>query len=62
MARNDKEPDYVEHGREVWIPILSEPHKTVIHKGEDTCTGYGWTRDDADKSAGEKCGNGEKDG
>ena len=30
-------------------------------KDEDSYTGYGWTREDADKSAGEKYGNGEKD-
>ena len=60
MAKNSK-PDHVEHTKEVWIPVLSEPDKTIIHKGDDTYTGYGWSRDEADKNAGEKYSNGEKD-
>ena len=61
MGSKDKEPDSVEHTKEILIPVLSEPDKTIIHKGDDTYTGLGWSREQADKSAGEKYNKGEKD-
>ena len=61
MAKKDSDPDSVTHTKEVWIPILSEPDKTIIRKDSDTYTGYGWSREQADRNAGEKYRNGEKD-
>jgi hypothetical protein len=60
MAKNDdKTPDRVEHTKE--RILLEEADKTIIHKGSETYTGYGWSREQADKSAGEKYSKGQKD-
>lgn len=61
MPKKDSEPDSVTHTKAIWIPILSEPDKTIIHKDGDTYTGLGWTREQADKNAGEKYQKGEND-
>jgi len=59
---SNKEPDRVTHDTERVIPFLPDVmDKTTIHKGNETYTGYGWTEEEANKSAGEKYSKGEKD-
>ncbi len=62
----EKDPDYVthdEHGSIPFMPAGIGPtiHSTTVHKGEDTYTGYGWSEDEANKNAGEKYSQGDKD-
>ncbi|MHB1956171.1 MAG: hypothetical protein ACYCOU_20775 [Sulfobacillus sp.] len=61
MANQDKAPDSVTHSREFVIAPRESPwvEKTVIHDGDKTSTGYGWTVDEANKNAGEKRNKGK---
>lgn len=63
MAKRDERPDNVTHSTEFVIAPRLSPwvEKTVIHKGKDTYTGYGWNRKEADKNAGGKYRKGKKD-
>ena len=63
MSKKDKEPDSVKHDREFVIAPRTSPwvEKTEIEKDGDKYTGYGWTREEADKNAGEKYNKGKKD-
>jgi hypothetical protein len=63
MAKRDKTPDKVTHSSEFVIAPKLSPwlEKTVIRKGGKTYTGYGWTREEADKNAGAKYRKGTKD-
>jgi hypothetical protein len=61
MSKNDKAPDSVTHSTEFVIGHQPFLDKTVIHKDDDTYTGYGWDRDEADRNAGEKYERGKKD-
>jgi len=63
MKKNDKGPDEVTHKTEFVIAPRLSPwvEKTVIEKGGNTYTGYGWTRNEANKNAGAKYNQGEKD-
>lgn len=63
MSKDDKGPDKVTHSTEFVIAPRLSPwvEKTVVEKGSNTYTGYGWTREEADKNAGEKYNEGKKD-
>ena len=61
MSKNDKAPDSVTHSTEFVIGHQPFLDKTVIHKDDDTYTGYGWDRDEADRNAGVKYERGKKD-
>lgn len=59
-----KEPDRVEHDKMYAGPANVGPEVadiTRIHEGDDTYTGYGSSREEANKAAGEKYSRGEKD-
>jgi hypothetical protein len=62
---NKKSPDRVTHESHGRIPGTGDLggtiHKTQIHKGDNTYTGYGSSREHSDKSAGEKYSSGKKD-
>jgi hypothetical protein len=60
-AKDDKEPDKVTHGSEFVIAHKAQLETTTIEKDGVTTTGLGWTREEADKDAGEKYSRGEKD-
>lgn len=63
MAKGDSKPDNITRSTEFVIAPRLSPwlEKTVIKKGDDTYTGYGWTREEADKNAGEKYRRGDSD-
>ncbi len=61
MAKQGKMPDSVTHSSEFVIAPTPWLEKTVIRKGNDTYTGYGWSREEADKNAGKKYKTGKKD-
>lgn len=63
MSRKS-DPDSVTHDSfwGAFLPIPgTEVHTTTIHKDEDTYTGYGWSRSQSDKEAGDKYRDGERD-
>ena len=60
-SKNDKEPDKVTHDSEFVIGHKPYVEVTKIEKDGETTTGLGWTREEADKNAGEKYSRGEKD-
>jgi hypothetical protein len=63
MSRKS-DPDHVQH-KSFWGAFLPIPgteiHTTTIRKGKDTYTGYGSSRPQADKKAGDKYRDGRKD-
>jgi hypothetical protein len=66
MAGKDKEPDSVSHKQESSIPFMPPGigptiHSTTVRKGKDTYTSYGSSEEEANKNAGEKYSEGEKD-
>lgn len=60
---NDSKPDSVTHSTEFVIAPRISPwvEKTVIEKDDQTYTGYGWDRDEANRNAGEKYNEGKPD-
>jgi len=61
MSKHDSKPDRVEHTQEDIIPVIMRTEKTIIHKDDETYSGLGWSREEADRVAGEKYSRGEKD-
>ena len=66
MGKDDKAPDSVSHTVESSIPfappgIGPDIHKTEITKDNETTTGYGGTREEANKDAGDRYRRGERD-
>ncbi|MBI3365979.1 MAG: hypothetical protein HY033_13880 [Ignavibacteriae bacterium] len=65
MSDKDKEPDKVTRDFESSLPlppgIGPTIYSTTVHKDSDTYTGYGSSREEADKHAGEKYSEGKKD-
>jgi hypothetical protein len=63
MSKDGKKPDSVTRKTEFVIAPTFSPwlEKTVIKKGTDTFTGYGWSSKEADKNAGDKFRKGAKD-
>lgn len=65
MSSNDKKPDRVDHNKTSGLPFMpytiDTKHETKIHKDGETYTGWGDTEEEANKNAGEKYSNGEKD-
>lgn len=64
--KDDSAPDSVNRSSESRIPgdithLGGEIHHTEIEKGSNTYTGHGWTREEADKNAGDKYREGDKD-
>jgi hypothetical protein len=63
MSRKS-DPDHVSRSS-CWGAILPIPgteiHTTTISKDNDTYTGYGWSRSESDKEAGDKYHDGQKD-
>jgi hypothetical protein len=58
------DPDAVTHNSfwGAFLPIPgTEVHETTIQKDDDNYTGYGSSREEADKNAGEKYREGRKD-
>jgi len=56
MSGKDKKPDAIYR----YAPPIG-PQSTTLKKGKGTYTGYGWTKERADKHAGDKYRRGEKD-
>ncbi len=62
MAKDDESaPDKVTHDTEFVIGHKITQDVTVVHKDDNTYTGHGWSRDEADRNAGEKYSRGEVD-
>lgn len=61
MGKDDNAPDKVTHDSEFVVGHQPWVEKTTIEKGSETYTGYGWTREEADRNAGEKYNEGKKD-
>jgi hypothetical protein len=65
MSGKDKSPDKVTHDSYGVVPGTGDLggtiHETTIHKGKDTYTGYGSSRGQSDKRAGDKYSSGKKD-
>lgn len=63
MGKDNKKPDSLTRKTEFVVAPSLSPwlEKTVIKKGGDTFTGYGWTREEADKNAGDRFRKGAKD-
>jgi hypothetical protein len=63
---DDKTPDSISHSVESSIPFMPpgigpDIHITEITKDNETTTGYGGTREEANKDAGDKYRRGERD-
>ncbi len=57
-------PDAITHNSffGAFLPIPgTKVHETTVRKGDNTYTGYGNTRQEADKNAGDKYREGSKD-
>jgi hypothetical protein len=65
MADKNSEPDKVSHSSSGRVPGTGDLggtiHETTVEKGGDKYTGYGSSREEADRNAGEKYSRGEKD-
>lgn len=59
---SESDPDEVEHKEHMnFFGLLPEIYETVVHKDDDTYTGYGWTEDEANQKAGDAYSEGRKD-
>lgn len=64
MSGKDSKPDNVTHDSYGTLPFTGGGltiHKTTIEKDDRTYTGYGSSRDEADRNAGEKYSDGDED-
>jgi hypothetical protein len=60
MAKGD--PDRITRDTASFLGTgLGKAYSTTVHKGGHRFTGHAWSRDKADKKAGEKYRRGEKD-
>jgi hypothetical protein len=65
MGQRESDPDRVTHTSSGVVPFTGDLggtlHVTTIHKDNDTYTGVGYSREQADERDGEKYASGDKD-